>query len=143
LYALTTSANWDEKDITALLDVAEASVKDSLNDQKMRGTVIRKKRSIGLVPESGQQISREALDETVLRAQVELQRMNKGAGPKIPFCAFNGGRDVWVDVGNKVGLLDGKDFLSWQSNIENSIFCLSCCCCCYYSEWVWRFSEHT
>jgi hypothetical protein len=27
--------------------------------------------------------------------------MNNGTGPHIPFCAFNGGRDVWVDVGNK------------------------------------------
>ena len=27
--------------------------------------------------------------------------MNNGAGPNLPFCAFNGGKDVWVDVGNK------------------------------------------
>jgi IMP and pyridine-specific 5'-nucleotidase len=54
-----------------------------------------------LVPTSDQQIPRESLDETVLRCQAELQKMNKGAGPSIPFCVFNGGRDVWVDVGNK------------------------------------------
>jgi IMP and pyridine-specific 5'-nucleotidase len=96
------SANFAEKDITALLDVAEAAVKESVEDQNMRARVIRKKRSIGLVPETAQQIPREALDETVLRSQIALQKMNNGAGPLIPFCAFNGGRDVWVDVGNKV-----------------------------------------
>mmetsp|Transcript_1756 Transcript_1756/g.4037 ORF Transcript_1756/g.4037 Transcript_1756/m.4037 type:complete len:511 (+) Transcript_1756:411-1943(+) len=97
----SSPANWDEKDITALLDVAEAAVNDSVEDQNLYGRVIRKKRSIGLVPDSGQKIPRESLDETVLRCQGELQRMNNHAGPLIPFCAFNGGRDVWVDVGNK------------------------------------------
>lgn len=67
----------------------------------MRGRIIRKKRSVGLVPDSNQQIPREALDETVLRCSGQLQKMHNGSGPRIPFCAFNGGRDVWVDVGNK------------------------------------------
>mmetsp|Transcript_2217 Transcript_2217/g.4313 ORF Transcript_2217/g.4313 Transcript_2217/m.4313 type:complete len:168 (+) Transcript_2217:223-726(+) len=42
-------------------------------------------------------IRREALDETVLRIQTELDE----AKVTLPFCAFNGGRDAWVDVGNK------------------------------------------
>jgi IMP and pyridine-specific 5'-nucleotidase len=94
-------ANWSEEDVTALLDVAERAVKESVEDQSMRGMLIRKKRAIGLVPNPGQQMTREALDETVLRCQAELRMMNNGKGPQIPFCAFNGGRDVWVDVGNK------------------------------------------
>ena len=27
--------------------------------------------------------------------------MNAGVGSSLPFCAFNGGSDVWVDIGNK------------------------------------------
>ena len=49
----------------------------------------------------GQNISREALDETVLRCQTKLTSLNNGTGPTLPFCAFNGGKDVWVDAGNK------------------------------------------
>jgi IMP and pyridine-specific 5'-nucleotidase len=93
--------NWSESDVQDLLDVAEAAATESLQDQAMRPRVIRKKRSVGLVPNPDQQMTREALDETVLRCQGQLQTMHNGLGPRIPFCAFNGGRDVWVDVGNK------------------------------------------
>ena len=37
----------------------------------------------------------------VLRAHEKLHQMNNGCGPSIPYCAFNGGSDAWVDVGNK------------------------------------------
>jgi IMP and pyridine-specific 5'-nucleotidase len=94
-------ANWSEEEIKNLLDAAEDAVTESLSDLQMRGRLIRKKRSIGLVPDQGAEISREALDETVLRCQTQLSMMNDGTGPNIPFCAFNGGRDVWVDAGNK------------------------------------------
>ena len=93
--------NWNEDELNALLDTAEAAVSESLTDQKIRGKIIRKKRAVGLIPISGSSITREALDETVLRCQARLGAMNNGAGPNLPFCAFNGGRDVWVDVGNK------------------------------------------
>ena len=63
----------------------------------MRATIIRKKRSVGLIPMVDEKIPREALDETVLRIQTELEE----AKVSLPFCAFNGGRDAWVDVGNK------------------------------------------
>ena len=43
-------------------------------------------------------MTREALDETVLRVQTHLHDHYAGG---LPFCAFNGGRDAWVDVGNK------------------------------------------
>jgi len=94
-------ANWTDEDINDLLDVAEAAVNESVEDLQLRGRVIRKKRAIGLIPQANQVLTREALDETVLRCQSQLQTMNHGTGPNVPFCAFNGGRDVWVDVGNK------------------------------------------
>jgi len=94
-------ANWPESDVTALLDLAEESLKESIKDQNLRARFLRKKRSVGLVPQQGSPpIPREALDETVLRAQDRLDR-NLTGKKAIPYCAFNGGRDVWVDVGNK------------------------------------------
>mmetsp|Transcript_30432 Transcript_30432/g.51892 ORF Transcript_30432/g.51892 Transcript_30432/m.51892 type:complete len:618 (+) Transcript_30432:293-2146(+) len=89
--------NWSEAEVTSILDRAEACFQSSLKDQNMRARIIRKKRSVGLIPKVDETIRREALDETVLRIQTELDE----AKVTLPFCAFNGGRDAWVDVGNK------------------------------------------
>jgi IMP and pyridine-specific 5'-nucleotidase len=119
-YLAESPGNWSEEEIKNLLDASEEAVKESLEDQNMRGRVLRKKRSVGLVPTSEASIPREALDETVLRCQSKLSMMNNGLGPNMPYCAFNGGRDVWVDAGNKrVGVqilgsylgVDGNDIL--------------------------------
>jgi len=93
--------NWEESDVTALLDTAEAQVTKTLEELKLRGRVIRKRRAVGLVPKPGSEITRESLDETVLRIHEELAKMNGRRGPTLPYCAFNGGNDMWVDVGNK------------------------------------------
>ena len=100
-YLQESPANWNEEELKVLLDTAVDAVTQSMEDLNIRGRVIRKKRSVGLVPTSGTAISREALDETVLRCQAKLSAMNGSAGPNLPFCAFNGGSDAWVDVGNK------------------------------------------
>lgn len=100
-YLPDSPANWSDEELKELLDVAYDAVEGSMKDQHIRGKILRKTRSVGLVPVSGASISREALDETVLRCQAKLASMNGGTGPKIPFCAFNGGTDAWVDVGNK------------------------------------------
>mmetsp|Transcript_1259 Transcript_1259/g.2734 ORF Transcript_1259/g.2734 Transcript_1259/m.2734 type:complete len:606 (-) Transcript_1259:102-1919(-) len=89
--------NWSDADITSILDRAEACFQSSVKDQNLRARIIRKKRSVGLIPKVDEMIRREALDETVLRIQTELDE----AKVTLPFCAFNGGRDAWVDVGNK------------------------------------------
>lgn len=102
-----TPANWNNIAITKLLDKSQDVFEQSLKQQNMRARVIRKKRSVGLVPSGGDtKIPREALDETAIRAQNVLANEN------IPFCAFNGGRDCWVDVGNKrVGVLILQHYL--------------------------------
>ena len=89
--------NWSGSDINFLLDTSEAIFNESVEEQKLRARVIRKKRSVGLVPSRNEIISREAMDETVLRVHDALQ----DAETPIPFCAFNGGSDAWVDAGNK------------------------------------------
>ena len=84
-----------------LLDAAEKTVRRAVDELNLRGRVIRKKRSIGLAPNPGREITRESLDETVLRVHEELHKLNCGTGPGLPYCAFNGGTDMWFDVGNK------------------------------------------
>lgn len=89
--------NWSDDEVASILDRAEACFASSLKDQNMRASIIRKKRSVGMIPRANEKIPREALDETVLRIQTELDESKV----ILPFCAFNGGRDAWVDVGNK------------------------------------------
>ncbi|KAK1744408.1 IMP-specific 5'-nucleotidase [Skeletonema marinoi] len=67
--------NWSESEVKSVLDMAEASFNSSMEDQNMRARIIRKKRSVGLIPKADEKITREALDEQW--------------------------RDAWVDVGNK------------------------------------------
>lgn len=94
-------ANWEEAECMMLLDAAEEKMSRTVDEMNLRGLVIRKRRAVGLVPRPGHEMTRESLDETVLRIHEELQRLNDGNGPMLPCCAFNGGSDAWVDVGNK------------------------------------------
>ncbi len=90
--------NWNEGKIQSVLDVAQECVENSITELKIRGRCIRKKRAVGLIAKDGYAIPREALDETVLRVQ---EKLDKHSSVTLPFCAFNGGSDVWCDVGNK------------------------------------------
>ena len=72
-------------------------------------TIVRKELSLGIVPLSEITLSREALDEMALSTQRALKnhqhvlnRRSNISPNNIPFCAFNGGSDVWVDIGNKL-----------------------------------------
>jgi len=60
--------------------------------------VLRKSRSVGTINPQNASIKREHLEEMALAAQNDLNQ----SGVTIPFCAFNGGSDVWVDIGNKL-----------------------------------------
>jgi len=97
-YMVEAPGNWCEGEIKMLLDTAETCMKQSIDEQNLRGRLIRKKRAVGLIPNPDEQIPREALDESILRVQAELQRHPQIS---LPFCAFNGGSDAWVDCGNK------------------------------------------
>ena len=90
--------NWQESAITSLLDLAEESINACAAELSLKARVLRKKRAIGVVPSGDAAMTREALDEAVLRVQATLHENYKGG---LPYCAFNGGRDVWVDCGNK------------------------------------------
>ena len=65
---------WQESDITELLDLAEASLRDTVKNLRIDATVVRKERAVGIVPALGQRFARETLEETVLIAQKILVR---------------------------------------------------------------------
>jgi hypothetical protein len=116
-YLSETPGNWAEEDIQNLLDVAEAITTKTIEELNLRGKAIRKRRSVGLVPNLGQEIPRESLDEAVLRVHEVVNKMNEGRGPGLPYCSFNGGNDAWVDVGNKrVGVQVLQSYLGIPAN---------------------------
>lgn len=111
-------ASWSEADITNLLDVAEGALRDCVKTMNLPAILVRKDRAVGIVPRTPDiRIARESLEETVLVVQRILdltylgssheKPVNRAVGvtssaPRpVPFCAFNGGRDVFVDIGDK------------------------------------------
>ena len=110
-------ATWSEEAIAALLNVAEAALRDCVRTMNLPATIVRKDRAVGIIPSNPDvRIARESLEETVLVVQriLELssigvpassahphQELRPPPHPRIPFCAFNGGRDVFVDIGDK------------------------------------------
>lgn len=99
----------DLEQATRLLDIAEAALRSAMSELGLRARVIRKERAVGLVPGGFEGVERtpvgsgskrirpEILEELVARVRCDITI----AGCNIPYCAFNGGSDVWVDVGNK------------------------------------------
>lgn len=114
---LPAMKSWDKAKLDEIMDISEAHLihlqqKFSLENST---TIIRKKRSVGIIPNPGFNIMREHLEEMVLSCSFVLS--NVDLGPKVKFgngdnndvtqeeirvCAFNGGSDVWVDIGDKL-----------------------------------------
>ncbi|KAJ2094315.1 IMP 5'-nucleotidase, partial [Coemansia sp. S100] len=128
-----------------LLDVAEAELRDCVDRMAVSAEILRKPRAVGLVPRA--QLTREQLDECALSSQLALLKFQ--GSPKsqpcdvpIPFCAFNGGNDCWVDIGNKligVRILQdmlgsppaatlhvGDQFLSTGNDLSTRTACCTC-----------------
>ncbi|KAJ5771416.1 uncharacterized protein N7511_003467 [Penicillium nucicola] len=90
---------WSENDITQLLDIAESALRACAENLNLPAAILRKDRAVGVYPLNGVRINREQLEETVLVVQNTVQR--SVVGSRLPFCAFNGGNDVFVDIGDK------------------------------------------
>ncbi|CAH0481969.1 unnamed protein product [Peronospora belbahrii] len=86
---------WSEDEVTALLDTAETVLKDMVKALHLSTRILRKERAIGIINTSDKRIRYENLEEISLTLQDELRHF------RVPFCAFNGGNDVWVDIGHK------------------------------------------
>lgn len=113
-WILDTMKTWTEEGIQSLLDVGESAFKSCLKTLHLPAQVLRKERAVGLIPSPGEKFTREQLEETVLVVQqlVELSCSTPDPTPSnpnptppihshIPFTTFNGGSDVFLDVGDK------------------------------------------
>ncbi|KAK4168596.1 IMP-specific 5-nucleotidase [Cladorrhinum sp. PSN259] len=95
--------SWDERDIKEILDVAEDALRECIKSLNLPAELMRKDRAVGIIPSPPHvRIPRESLEETVLLVQKILE-ISTAAGrtKRVPFCAFNGGNDVFVDIGDK------------------------------------------
>lgn len=99
-WVLSEMKTWDTKKMQRLLDVAEEALQICMDTLGLDGTILRKEYAIGIIPnknKSNIRFKREQLEETVLVTQQYLDYSESSRG--IPFCVFNGGRDVFVDIG--------------------------------------------
>lgn len=102
---------WSNEEINQILDVGENVMNDIMNQMRLRVRILRKDRAIGMFPGGDElidkfpkghghkKIKKEALDECVLRIAEKLRVANPPIN--LPYCVFNGGRDCWLDIGNK------------------------------------------
>jgi IMP and pyridine-specific 5'-nucleotidase len=84
---------WQPDDITRLLDRAERALIETAARLKLPVEILRKERSVGAIPV--EPTIYEFLEEMAI--SVNLQLLDS----PLPYCAFNGGNDVFVDIGNK------------------------------------------
>ncbi|KAH7312016.1 IMP-specific 5'-nucleotidase-like protein 1 [Rhexocercosporidium sp. MPI-PUGE-AT-0058] len=109
-WILPSMSTWTQPTITQLLDLAESSLRECVTNLSLSATILRKERAVGIIPSvAGAKFPRESLEETVLVVQKKLEMSE--VGRQLPFCAFNGGNDVFVDIGDKSwGVLVCQEF---------------------------------
>ena len=110
-WALDEIKNWTKQEMDTLLDFAEVtlhSLKQRLN-LPPEVPIIRKKRAVGIIPgdkfdpllqkKVAIKLSREQLEEIVLTLQNSIAE--SPTSRNIQFSCFDGGSDVWCDIGDK------------------------------------------
>lgn len=98
-WLLPEMQNWKNEDIKTVLDLAEYALNELSKKMNLPSLIIRKERAVGIIAKPGHKLIREQLEEIVLSIQKSLE--NQEASERIKFCAFNGGSDVWIDIGDK------------------------------------------
>lgn len=103
--------HWAEPAIQSLLDAAEVAFKDCVKTLHLTGAIVlRKERAVGIYKDPSKpetlKLNREQLEETVLVVQQILEAYSEdliesGKHPLIPWTVFNGGNDVFMDIGDK------------------------------------------
>eukprot|EP00239_Pterosperma_sp_CCMP1384_P011567 CAMPEP_0197863058 /NCGR_PEP_ID=MMETSP1438-20131217/40237_1 /TAXON_ID=1461541 /ORGANISM="Pterosperma sp., Strain CCMP1384" /LENGTH=408 /DNA_ID=CAMNT_0043480803 /DNA_START=334 /DNA_END=1557 /DNA_ORIENTATION=+ len=105
---VTPKLHFKEEDVEQLLNDGQRVLVDACNRLRVPHMLIRKSKAVGVVPT--EPTIYEVLEELCLSVQMQVQS-------NIPFCAFNGGNDVFVDVGNKrLGIDAMKQYVGAQSN---------------------------
>lgn len=116
-WMLPVMKTWPHDEILEILDTAEETLRSCIQGLNIDAKIVRKERSVGFVPSLGQKLRREQLEEAVLETQATLQIRNF----TVPFTAFNGGNDIWCDIGDKkLGVLCLQHFF----NISHPSRCL-------------------
>jgi len=108
-WVLDTMKNWTEPAIQSLLDVAERAFHSCIHTLHLQAKVLRKERAVGIyAADQSKKLTREQLEETVLVVQQVVESSLVPESPKsrplhshIPFTVFNGGADVFCDIGDK------------------------------------------
>ena len=101
-WILTSMLTWSEPSIQSLLSVAEGAFSSIVSTLALPAApVLRKERAVGIYPAPGCKFTREQLEETVLVVQQVVEQCDAVRKDGLPFCAFNGGNDVFVDIGDK------------------------------------------
>ncbi|KHJ34313.1 putative imp-specific 5 -nucleotidase 1 [Erysiphe necator] len=115
-WILSDMSMWTQSSITALLDLAESSFRECVANLSLEATILRKERAVGIIPSvPNYKFPRESLEETALVVQKKLEMSD--VGKVLPFCAFNGGNDVFVDIGDKSwGVLVCQNFFGMVNN---------------------------
>ena len=106
-------SQWPQTQIDQILNTAEKTMIETVQQLRLRAKVLRKDRAVGVYPGGQEMISvypkgkghghrklkYEALEEICFRVMGDLYNIE----PKItiPYCVFNGGNDAWLDIGNK------------------------------------------
>ena len=99
-WLLPEMRDWGTETIRALLDLAEKVLRSCIDRMDLPAEIARKDRAVGIIPSSeagARKFNREQLEETVLATQQVLE--SSSMAREVPFCAFNGGNDVFVDIG--------------------------------------------
>ncbi|KAI1613558.1 IMP-specific 5-nucleotidase [Exophiala viscosa] len=155
-WILEAMKNWTEPAIQSLLDVAEAAFHSCIHTLHLQAKVLRKERAVGIyAADQSKKLTREQLEETVLVVQQVVDSTITTAGldgppvhSHIPFTVFNGGADVFLDIGDKSlgvqacqkwfgGILPsrtlhvGDQFLSGGGNDFKA---RSACCCAWIAS---------
>ena len=150
-WILETMKDWNEPAIQKLLDVAEAAFHTCIKTLKLKAKVLRKERAVGIyAADQSLKLTREQLEETVLVVQQVVESSLEGGASQvdIPFTVFNGGADVFMDIGDKslgvqacqkwfggispAGTLHvGDQFLSGGGNDFKA---RSACCCAWIAS---------
>lgn len=96
----------------ALSFVSSASIDASPHARGVQ--VVRKERAVGIVPTCATLY--EVLEDLAISVDYQL------TDAAVPFCAFNGGGDVFVDIGNKsLGLHALKTYIGAKSSQVRSV----------------------
>lgn len=98
-WLLPLMKKWKVDDLEIILDFAQENLENLIHKLSLDAMVIRKERAVGLVPKPGKSLIREQLEEIVLRVDHNLRQFKPAKS--IKWCAFNGGSDIWVDIGDK------------------------------------------